>query len=304
MKPQTEPTTQSSKYLIGDKENELELKVYLNLDNLLDLPKDSCMTGLSPKGQMNQLIKDGFEGVQVTHGNELSHELALAHCGLNRISKTEDVGPVFSLHKARGDECITLHVGWGIESDQEIDRLLLAIFSAQIEYDLPAFIETHRSTITQDMWRTVQICERHPNILFNCDLSHYYTGQEMVYGGLKRKLDFMQPIFERTAFFHGRIASSGCIQASIESTSERPRYAVGEPNFLEDFKEMWTRSMSGFKRNAPKGSILIFAPELLSPEYDYARNVPNEKGGLQEVSDRYKEALLYMDIAKSCFAKA
>ncbi len=51
---------------------------------------------------------------------------------------------------------------------------------------------------------------------FNGDFSHWYAGQEMVYGGFEKKFAFIQPVIERVRFLHGRISSPGCIQVAVE----------------------------------------------------------------------------------------
>jgi pentose-5-phosphate-3-epimerase len=55
-----------------------------------------------------------------------------------------------------GHECATLHVGWGMEDDDEASRLIESILEASAKSGLPLNVETHRATIFQDMWRTVQ----------------------------------------------------------------------------------------------------------------------------------------------------
>ena len=279
-----------------------KLEVYLNLGTLKDLPQNSICGPLSSEERMERLTQDGFQGVQVEHAEPLSFEAALPHCGLNRVSQPGEADEVFRRHVDRGDRCLTLHVGWGLESDAEADRLVEAVLNASNRYGMPAFIETHRATMTQDLWRTVQLAMRFPEMRFNADFSHYYAGQEMEYGDFEARLDFMQPIFDRTGFMHGRIASRGCIQAPIESTDRRPRHAVGmQADYLQNFVRFWTRSMAGFRHRSGPGDVLIFAPELLSAEYDYARLVPDAEGNLVEATDRYAEALLYRDLALQCF---
>jgi galactonate dehydratase len=38
--------------------------------------------------------------------------------------------PVAQCHADRGDQCLTVHVGWGIEDDKEVFRLVEAILAA------------------------------------------------------------------------------------------------------------------------------------------------------------------------------
>ncbi len=278
-----------------------KLKVYLNLDNLYDLPADSIWPGLQGEEALHKLKEDGFEGVQVTDLSPRSDVLPC--CGLDRINRPDEVEDVFKRHKDLGDACITLHLAWGIEEDEEVDALLDAVLEASEGHDLPAFVETHRATLTQDMWRTVQLLKRHPALLLNADYSHYYCGQEMVYGGLDMKLDFMNPIFDRTGFMHGRIAAPGFMQAPIDGLDEKPRLAIGG-DYLADFKEMWKRAMAGFLRHAGAGDVLVFAPELLTGKFYYARVFPDAHGILREESDRYAQALLYRELAVRCFKDA
>jgi hypothetical protein len=282
-----------------------KLKVYLNLDNLIDLRPDSRWPRLEGLDRYRRLQEDGFEGVQITTDDPFPADAPFPCCGLDRINRPEEADAIAAKHAARGDLCITVHAGWGLEDDDERFRIVEAILSASDKHRLPIFIETHRATITQDMWRTVQLTRRFPEMRFNGDFSHYYCGQELVYGDWDEKLAFLEPVFARVGFMHGRIASSGCMQVPIDSDlTARPLQAHGVLNFLDHFKDLWTRAMLGFLRTAQPGDVLIFAPELLAGTYYYARKFPNAAGQLEEESDRYAQALLYKELALACFAEA
>ena len=203
------------RYLNDGSADAPKLRTYLNLDNLTDLRADSLFPqGLDAAARDQRLAADGFEGVQLANDSLPAAGSLLPFCGLDRISTPAEADAVAAKHANRGDECLTVHAGWGVEDDDEVLRLVEAILAASEKHRLPIFIETHRSTITQDMWRTVQMTKRFPEVRFNGDFSHYYCGQEMVYGGLEMKLAFMEPIFSRTGFLHGRIASPGNMQVS------------------------------------------------------------------------------------------
>ena len=271
------------------------LRVYLNLDNLVDLRADTVWPGLEGLPRYQRLKDDGFEGVQLTIDSPLAGA-TLPHCGLDRINAPAEADTIAARHADLDDQCITVHVGWGLEDDSEVFRLVEAVLAASDKHRLPIFIETHRATITQDVCRTVQIARKFPEVRFNGDFSHYYCGLELVYGDWHTKLAFMEPIFERVGFMHARIASPGCIQVPIDP-------AVPS-SYLEHFKELWTHAMLGFLRNAGPGDVLIFAPELLASTHFYARLVLNASGQFVEESDRYSQALIYKDLARACFAEA
>jgi hypothetical protein len=282
-----------------------KLLVYLNLDNLAELPDGSAWGGYDGSARYRQLMVDGFEGVQLTTDAPALANAPLPHCGLDRINTPGEAEAIVAKHALRGDLCLTVHAGWGLEDDDEVIRLVEAILAASNQHRLPVFIETHRATITQDIWRTVQITKRFPEIRFNGDFSHYYCGQELVYGNWEEKLEFMAPIFDRVGFIHGRIASSGCMQVPIgPDINSRPPQAHGEIDYLVHFKELWTRAMVGFLRGATSGDVLVFAPELLPGTYYYARLFPDASGQMVEESDRYAQAILYKELAYACFAEA
>jgi hypothetical protein len=281
-----------------------KLRIFLNLDTLDRLPPDSQWPGYEGMERYRQLAADGFEGVQQTTPHPIPPDPPLAFCGCGRINVPGDAGPLAELHAGIGHECLTVHVGWGIEDDDKVDRLVEATLSASIRHRIPIYIETHRATITQDMWRTVKLTERFPEIRFNGDFSHYYTGQEMVYGGLDMKLDFLEPVFDRVRFIHGRIGSPGCMQVTVGDGRGRPRYASGDIDFLEDFGKIWSRAFAGFLRKAEPDETLIFCPEILSGQYYYAREFPGPDGRLREESDRYHDALVYRELARSLFSDA
>ncbi|MGC4031402.1 MAG: hypothetical protein QM754_06630 [Tepidisphaeraceae bacterium] len=279
------------------------LRVYLNLANLINLRDDSAGPAIDAADRDRRLAADGFEGVQLADNTPPIAGSSLPYCGLDRVNLPAEADAIAARHAARGDECLTVHVGWGTEDDDEVDRLVEAVLTAAGKHRLPTFIETHRATITQDLWRTVRITRKFPEVRFNADFSHYYCGQEMVYGDWDAKMQFMAPIFERTGFMHGRIASPGCMQVPVDPRENgRPLQAHGAADYLAHFKDLWTRAMAGFCRNAGPGDVLIFAPELLSAYY--ARQFPDAHGKLREESDRYAEAIAYARIAHDCFAAA
>jgi hypothetical protein len=194
-----------------------------------------------------------------------------------------------------GFDCSTLHIGTGLEDDAEADALIDEVLQAAVDHDIPMYVETHRATLTQDIWRTVRFVDRFPELRFNGDFSHWYTGLEMTYGDFDEKLAFLAPVFERVRYLHGRIGDPGCIQVDIGG---------GEHPSVVHFRQFWTAAMAGFVASAGPGDVLPFAPELLPAEIHYARTVPDGDGGRREEGDRWAQALLYCDIADQCFAAA
>lgn len=265
---------------------------YWNTDDLSDFSKGPV--GLSDLGLYEAIVGAGYEGIQ-DGDPTLCEQFGLSVTGQFRMNNPGDLDGKMSEWMDKGFDCATIHVGWGIESDQEVDTLIAHVIETSVKNDFPIYIETHRATVTQDMWRTVEIVKRFPEIRFNGDFSHWYTGLEMVNGDLEQKLAFIQPVFDRVRFIHARIGNPGCIQVDIGNGENQI--------YVDHFREMWVRSFMGFLKTAKSGDFLCFTPELLPSQYYYAQLV-SQNGQLIEAGDRWSQALLYVDIAKSCWEEA
>jgi len=279
------------------------LKVYLNLGTLVDLPAHSVWPQLKGAEAMACLAAAGFEGVQ-DGDPELCREAGIGSAGSGRVDAPAEALALAKKLKSLGHEAGTVHVGSGFETDAEMDALARAVVEASERVDFPLYIETHRATITQDAWRTIQLAARVPEVRFNGDFSHFYTGQELPYGDLEAKWRVMQPIFDRVRFLHGRIGNTACMQVDVGDGGTQVPQAFGIHDFMAHFREMWTRAMVGFLAPAKAGDYLVFAPEILAPYIYYARQFAGPNGTLREESDRYAQALVHARVARECFEAA
>jgi sugar phosphate isomerase/epimerase len=246
-----------------------------------------------------QAVRDaGYDGVQLVRPLDrvLRNEalaMGLAVCGSGRVNTPDEAKLLAKEAREDGLECLTLHVGWGTESDDQAAALIGAVLDASAKYSVPLYFETHRSTIFQDPWRALHLLARFPELEFNGDFSHWYTGTEMVYGGFESKLEFIRPILDRIAFIHGRIGNPGCMQVDIGdgNAEERP--------YVRHFRALWTESFRGFLRRKSSADSFCFTPELLGPEIYYARVFDG-----REESDRWQQSLVLVRIARECFEEA
>jgi len=253
-----------------------------------------------PSGGWLRAIRDaGYEGVQFVEPLETQllpqcAELGLGVCGSGRVNRPEDAFRLAEEARKFGLETLTLHVGWGYEDDRAASALIESVLDASRQFGMPLYVETHRATIFQDSWRTVQLVKAYPDLQFNGDFSHWYTGLEMVYGDFDQKLSFIRPVIERVHFMHGRIGNPGCMQVDL---GEYP--AALELPFVKHFNRLWKEVFGVYLRRQDSPRPFCFTVELLASDIYYAR----EFSGHEE-SDRWQQSLVVTEIARHSFADA
>lgn len=274
-------------------------RVLMNLMALDSLPQNSTGPRGTFRNKLEALKEAGYDGVQFAAPASKQQlidcaSLQMRFAGSGRVNLPEEAGTLAERMAGDGYECGTLHVGWGLEDDDEAARLIEGVLNAIQRWRVPLFIETHRATIFQDMWRTVGFVRRFPEIRMNGDFSHWYTGQEMVYGGFEKKFAFIEPVLERVRFIHGRIGNPGCMQVRIDP----------DATYAGHFTQLWTAAFRHFVRHALPDETIYFAPELLAPDIYYARTFPDRDGVAVEESDRWEQSLVLKRMAEECLEGA
>ncbi len=275
----------------------------LNIATTWFLPSWSTGPVGDQRAALEAAREAGYQGIQGVNA-ELCREFDL-------VATTFDVRPTrgglveSAMQWAdQGFACTTLLLGTGMEDDDEAGRMIEEVLEATSASGMPIYVETHRATLTQDSWRTLELVKRFPEIRFNGDFSHWYTGHEMTMSKFEEKLDWLAPVFERVRYLHGRIGTSGCMQVDVGDGRVEGQDHVGH------FRSMWERSFAGFLNTVeydmvpPPRMEIGFAPELLPAEFGYALCGPGEDGSLQELGDRWAQGLVLTRIAAECFEAA
>ena len=272
---------------------------FLNLGTLDDLPADSSFPGGDAAETLAAVKEAGYEGVQGADP-AAARDAGLVSAGGGRINTPGEALDAAKRWRDEGHAGVTVHAGWGMETDAEADALVGAIADASEATDLPVCVETHRATVTQDTRRTVDLVKRNPRLCLNADYSHWYTGLEMPYAGVEKVAGFLEPVFGRVGFLHGRIGNGCSMQVNAGRDLE---HALTLPH-VQHFVLLWTRTAAAFKANAKPGDVLPFAPELLARRAFYARVFPGPNGQLREETDRWQQALLLSDLFEHAFEAA
>jgi hypothetical protein len=235
-------------------------------------------------------------GFQVFETSRPAAALAagLVPTALARTLTVREVHETARRNRDLGYACTVLHVGTGMEDDRGATELLEAVVDAARTSGHVLYVETHRATVTQDPWRTLRLCASLPELAFNCDFSHWYTGSELNYGDLGHKLASLTPVLRRCGYVHGRVSSPGCIQVALEEARRDGHLPVFERVWLSAFESM---------RESPS-TPHAFVVEVLPAEFQYARRVRGADGVVAEETDRWQEALALAEFARQLWRRA
>jgi hypothetical protein len=171
-------------------------------------------------------------------------------------------------------ECVPLIEGW-----QELAR----------DAGVALHLETHRDRMTTDLFFTLRLLDRFPNLRLTGDLSHYVVGREFAWPISQENHQLMHRIIDNCWGFHGRVASREQIQVQISFPHQR--------EWLNLFMLWWEYGFRSWRRRAPKDATLTFLCELGPKEY-----AMTGRDGY-ELSDRWEEAQLMMSMVRDLWAR-
>lgn len=242
-------------------------------------------------------VAAGYEGMQVFLPQQAEEALAAGLTHVSGISPARTAGEaeaVIAMWAGSQAASLTLHLGTGFETPAEAHALVEATLKSSATHGVPVLVETHRATLFQDPARALALIGTFPELRFTADLSHWYTGVELVYGDLEAKLAALEPVFERCGMIHGRISDPGCIQVAVEPDDTAPH--------VEHFGRMWSSIIAASSAN-DDASELPFVVELLPASAHYARTVDRGHGPEEEV-DRWTQAVVLWEMAERLGATA
>ncbi len=146
------------------------------------------------------------------------------------------------------------------------------------EVGVPILFETHRDCITNDMFFTLELLERVPEMRLCADFSHYAVNRELAMPVDAFWDELFDRLIKRSDSFQGRIASHEQIQVPIGFAQHQV--------YVEQFKNWWHSGMRQWSQRSAEDAELIFLCELGPPPYA----ITGADG--VELSDRFEESLI------------
>ncbi len=137
--------------------------------------------------------------------------------------------------------------------------------------------ETHRDSLLNDLYFTLEVLDAVPELMLTADLSHFVLEREFQLPLSHRDRGFLDRIHDRSDCFQGRVASREQIQIQLAFPQHQPWVAL--------FKELWRDGLRSWRRRNAPDATCVFLCELGPPGYAIT-----DAQGL-ELSDRWAEAL-------------
>jgi hypothetical protein len=243
----------------------------------------------------------GFDGMCIDLGVTPIEEVAALEplferyglaCLITAFVKTiGGLGPVLDLARRMDSRHVNL-IGQvmplGVEATVPVARRWMEMAETA---GVALHFETHRNSITNDMFAMLQLLDAVPEMVISADLSHYVVGREFDSLPDDRTQSHIARLLARAGSFQGRVASRQQIQVPFGF----PQYA----KWLDLFLAWWEQGFRQWRRNggcSVHHAALNFLCELGPHEYA----MTGADG--HELSDRWAEALILKDHVRHIWA--
>ena len=144
-------------------------------------------------------------------------------------------------------------------------------------YDFPLLLETHRNGTLNDLFFTLEVLEKVPELRLCADLSHFVVDRELQIPLNKTDEGYFSTILERSDSFQGRISNNQQIQIAIDFPQHQ--------EWVAQYRQWWQQGMSGWHARQNHDATLNFLVELGPPAYAITG------ADQRELSDRWQEGL-------------
>lgn len=204
------------------------------------------------------------------------------------VKSIDGMKPVLDLAKrlnARHVNLIGQVMPLGVDATVPVARRWIEMANAA---GIELQFETHRNSITNDMFATLQLIDAVPEMMLCADLSHYVVGREFDFPPDARTQNHISRLLQRSGSFQGRIASRQQIQVPFGF----PQYQ----KWLGLFLAWWEEGFRHWRQSGSHGPLNFLCE--LGP-HEYAMTGPD---GL-ELSDRWEEALILKDHVRRIWSK-
>jgi len=210
-------------------------------------------------------------------------------CMINAFpAAPDDMGPLLDL--ARQMNACMVNVISGVMPIRPKDAVPVVRrwISEANDIGMPLLFETHRDSLLNDLYFTLQLMDFVPEMRLCADLSHFVVDRELRAPLPERDQHYIAAVLERSDCFQGRIANREQVQIQIDFLQHQ--------EWVDIFKDWWTQGIRMWRRRNTCNAKLVFLCELGPPPYAITDAHQNE------LSDRWQESLQIRDWVREIWA--
>ena len=228
----------------------------------------------------------GVDGAPPSADEASDFKAALEAAGLRfgaalYLPETEDPEPVFERAAAVGAHYLEGQIDGYWQSDAWIDARTRQLISLGQQFGVPFYLETHRGRYTQDLRRTPDLLERHPDLLLCGDFSQYTVSGELKAPWTGAWRTGLYQVAERCATTHARMNARQRVQD--------PLWAVPLAQ-QHELLELWAFASQAAGTIGQSSFILV--TELLPVDYQYLDQHGVPVGDVWQDSLELKEKII------------
>jgi len=197
----------------------------------------------------------------------------------------EDLKPVLALVRELGADHLNLQADVRPYTLAECVPYIEGWRALAAEAGVELHIETHRDRMTTDLFFTLHLLDRFPDLRFTADISHYVVGREFAWPIADENHAMIHRILDNSWGIHGRVASREQIQVQLNFSQHQ--------DWVQLFMGWWDYAIRSWRRRAGPDETLTFLCELGPSPYA----ITGADG--YELSDRWQEAIQMKEMIRT-----
>jgi hypothetical protein len=252
---------------------------------------------LSLEENIDKIAAAGFDGISahwhdrnvVSHVAGLLRQHGLQAEGQCFPKTVDDLKPVLEIAAEYNVHHICLQPDVRLRRLEDCIPLLEGWQHLAEEAGIDVWIETHRDRMTTDLFFTLDLLDRLPDLRLLGDISHFLVGREFAWPVSDENHALIHRILDSSWAFHGRIASREQVQIEISFPHHRP--------WVDLFLGWWEYGIKSWRKRADKDATLAFTCELGPKPYA----ITGRDG--EDTTDRWEESLMMKQEIRDLWAR-
>ncbi|MFT5500507.1 MAG: hypothetical protein ACI88G_000637 [Woeseiaceae bacterium] len=262
-----------------------QLKIYQSLwamelrnPDIAERPHEESFAMVAQAGYDGMCVDPSVGEIEATRELLPLYERHELECMVNAFPGAEgDMRPLYALANDANASLVNIIGGVMPIKPENAVPVIRRWMDEADSAGLPVLFETHRDSLLNDLYYTLQVMDLMPEMRLCADLSHFVVDREMRDPISSVDRDYIERVLRRSDCFQGRIANREQVQVQIDFPQHQ--------QWVEIFKGWWKFGIREWRQRNSDDATLHFLCELGPPPYAIT------DGSQHELSDRWDEAL-------------